>query len=200
MWSCIDIRLTCMQAFCAANDTSGNAMRVPASTVLSPPSIMPPLCTASQRCSGAANTTRLSLSMSVNGSVAYIIIPNSPGTSTPAHSPTLPSLTPDQLRAEAVQPDVLLPWMVDPFDETHVGVAEVATPFVRVTVPVNLWNDTTYTLLLAGDYDGGSVPCCHADALQVRPYLSWKKRRKNAVYKIPPVIVYRCTCMRYLFF
>ena len=143
-------------------------MPTPASTVLSPPSIMSPLCTASQRCSGAANTTRLSLSMSVNGTVAYVIVPNTPGTSTPARSSPLPSLTPKELRAEAENPDVLLPWMVAPFDATHSGVAEVATPFVRVTVPVNLWNDTTYTLLLAGDDDGDSVPCCHASALQVR--------------------------------
>ena len=143
-------------------------MPAPSSTVLSPPSIMRPLCTASQRCSGAANTTRLSLSMSVNGTVAYVIIPNSPGTSNPAHSVPLPSLTPEELQAEADQPDALLPWMAAPFDSTHSGVAEVATPFVRVTVPINLWNDTTYTLLLAGAYDGGSVPCCHADALQVR--------------------------------
>lgn len=157
-----------MQAYCAANDTTGNAMATPASTVLSPPSIMSPLCTASQRCSGAANTTRLSLSMSVNGTVAYVIIPNAPGTSVPSNSSNLPRLTPDQLHAEAELPDLLLPWMVSPLDPTHSGVAQVSTPFVRVTVPVTMWNDTTYTLLLAGDYDGGSVPCCHADALQVR--------------------------------
>ena len=105
--------------------------------------------------------------MSVNGSLAYVLLPNAAGSSSPTNSATLPTLTPAELRAEAAKPDSLLPWMFSPFESTHSGVVEVATPFVRVTVPVELWNDTTYTLLLAGDYDGGSVPCCHADALQV---------------------------------
>jgi hypothetical protein len=147
-------------------------MATPTSTVLSPPSIMSPLCTATQRCSGSSNVTRLSLSLSVTGTVAYVIIPNSLGTSTPVHSPPLPALTPDELRAEAARPNVLRPWMAAPADPTHSGTAEVATPFVRVTAPVRLLNDTTYTLLLAGHYDGGSVPCCHSQALQVRTLTS----------------------------
>jgi hypothetical protein len=153
-----------LQAYCAANDTAGNAMAAPVATVLSPPAIMPPQCTAVQRCSDAQPTTRLALSMSVNGTLAYVVVPNAPGTNAPAAP--LPPLTPDELRAEAAAPSALAPLLASPPDARHHGIVRVATPFVRVHVPVALVNGTTYTLLLAGEYDGAGVQCCHADALQ----------------------------------
>lgn len=153
-----------MQAHCAARDAAGNVSPQVASTFLSPPSLLAPACINTMRCSGDTNSTKLSLTMSVDGSIAYILIPNPPGSTAAA---SLPALTATQLRAEASAPSTLLPFLDTPLDPTHFGTVSVATSFVRVNVPITLRNGTTYTLLMVGEPAADSVvPCCLRQALE----------------------------------
>lgn len=110
------------------------------------------------------NSTTLSLTMSVDGGIAYVLLPNPPGSTVAA---SIPTLTATALRAEAAAPSVLLPFMEAPVDPTHHGTVSVATPFVRTNTPVTLRNGTTYTLLMAGEpLADSAVPCCLQQALE----------------------------------
>lgn len=153
-----------VQAHCAARDAAGNVSPEVMSTFLSPPSVLAPACMATMRCSGDTNSTKLSLTMSVDGTIYYVLLPNPPGTTAVA---SLPTLTAADLRAEASAPSVLLPFMETPVDASHYGSVSVATPFVRVNVPVTLHNGTTYTLLMSGEpLADSAVPCCLQQALE----------------------------------
>lgn len=170
MRCCVALRmssfsLVCtVQAHCAARDAAGNISPEVMSTFLSPPSVLAPACMATMRCSGDTNSTKLSLTMSVDGAIFYVLLPNPLGTTAAA---SLPSLTATALRAEASAPSVLLPFMETPLDASHYGSVSVATPFVRANVPVTLRNGTTYTLVMAGEpLADSAVPCCLQQALE----------------------------------
>eukprot|EP00892_Ulva_mutabilis_P000130 jgi/Ulvmu1/10117/UM006_0068.1 len=150
-----------LMAHCAARDTSGIMSDGVTSTFLSPPSVLAPACTTTMRCSGNGNSTKLALTMSVDGSVFYVLLPDRPGAA------ARPTLSAAQLRAEAAVPTALLPFMETPLDPSHHGSLSIATPFVRVNVPVTLRNDTTYTLLMVGEpLADSAVPCCLQRSLE----------------------------------
>lgn len=130
------------------------------STFLSPPKIIDPFCLAREDCKTGGLSARISFSMTVSGSLAYILaIQSDTGP---------PTLTRDELFEEAVTPS--MPSLVSIMEQTngtvdasHHGIVVVSEPAVNIQIPISIVSGANYTLLIAARYDTASVPCCFDD-------------------------------------
>lgn len=129
------------------------------STFLSSPRIIAPFCISRQTCITGGQTATLSMSMTVVGSLAYVLIPKGAFNG---------SLSPQELFQEASDPQRLRPFMLQQGsmpDSSHHGVVDIAHPAVQSQVPLTIANSTAYELLLAAQYNAATAPCCFENVL-----------------------------------
>lgn len=147
-----------MQAHCSANDTNGNILGEVQSVLLSGPRIIEPSCVLRPGCTASSRTAKLSLSLTVAGTISYVLVETAP--------PFLPQLNVSEVFNEAAQPDRLRPFMesgISASHPTHHGVLEVLEPAANVQVPIVITPGAQYQLVIAARAST-SVPCCF-DAL-----------------------------------
>ena len=147
---------TSTQAWCAANDTSGNAIIEPGDAFIAPPQIINPTCIGRASCDSAGITARLSVSLTVPGEAAYLLLEEGQRSA---------DVDVDQVFSEAAQPDELRAFMeqVDgDVDSTHHGFVSVPERAVSIAVPVTMRDSISYELVLAARFNASQVPCCYS--------------------------------------
>lgn len=124
------------------------------SILLSGPRIIAPSCVLRPGCTAASRTATLSLSLTVAGSLAFVLVETPP--------PFVSQLNFTEVLHEAMQPDRLRPFMENATSAphpTHHGVLDIPEPAATMQVPVVTTPGAQYQLLVAAQ-SAESAPCC----------------------------------------